>query len=69
MTVTEIIAQGKVRCSWFVGNKHSTAVFPPKSLQLPGEDPRDIIMREAAERIYGSPAEIEKPALNAPPSS
>lgn len=66
MTVTEIIATGKVRCSWFVGSKHASTVFPLKSLQIPGEDRRIAIMHETLKRVIGVPAEIEEPAVRLP---
>lgn len=69
MTVTEITAQDKVRCSWFVGSKHNTAVFPSKSLQVPGADPQIARMHEALKKAFSEHDKVEKPALNAPPKS
>ena len=66
MTTTEIVAHGKVRCSWFVGSKHTSGIFPPKALQIPGEDPRDVAMREAGSLVYGPQASTRRPALRAP---
>jgi len=53
MTATEVIALGKVRCSWFVGNKYMTNIFPSKALKISGRDPA---MLNALELVYGKGA-------------
>ena len=38
MSVTEIAAAQRLRCSWFVGGNHKSALFPFQTLKVPDAD-------------------------------
>jgi uncharacterized protein YodC (DUF2158 family) len=57
MIVTATATGNKLRCSWFAGTKHNSALLPFQSVKVPDADARKELADVMVKAVYGTPAE------------